>query len=155
MRVGMVGWAWPGFVPGAYCASTPPAGTVTPSSARISVTRPFACVVISVSILSVEISTIVSSRSTQSPGRFFQSAIVPSATETPICGIVTSISVVSVGEELTRSLLHVVDLGQHRALQRRRERDRHVRRRDTADRAVQVLPGLLADDRGDLGQDAG
>src|SRR5947209_5758372 len=145
--------ACPGFEPISIRAKTSPTGTVTPTSTRISVTRPAAGDGISVSILSVEISTIVSSRSTQSPGRFFQSAIVPSATETPICGIVTSTSVVSVGEELTRSLLHVVDLGQHRALQRRRERDRHVGCGDAADRAVQVLPCLLADDRGDLGQD--
>src|SRR3954454_21986194 len=96
---------------------------------RISVTRPLTGDGISVSILSVEISTIVSSRSTQSPGRFFQSAMVPSATETPICGIVTSTTVL-VGEELTASLPYVVDLRQHRALERRRERDRHVGRRN-------------------------
>src|SRR6476646_8524967 len=109
-------------------ASTSPTGTVTPTSTRISVTRPAAGDGISVSILSVEISTMVSSRSIQSPGRFFQSTIVPSATDTPIWGIVTSTSVVLVGEELTASLPHVVDLRQHGALERGRERDRHVGR---------------------------
>src|SRR4051812_1263821 len=134
-------------------ASTSPTGTVTPTSTRISVTRPATGDGISVSILSVEISTIVSSRSIQSPGRFFQSAIVPSATDTPICGIVTSTSVVLVGEELTTRLLHVVHLRQHGAFEWWRERDRHVRRRDTAHRAVQVLPGLLGEDRGHFRHD--
>src|SRR3954451_14224766 len=146
---------WPGFEPMSIRASTSPTGTVTPTSTRISVTRPAAGEGISVSILSVEISTIVSSRSIQSPGRFFQSAIVPSATETPIWGIVTSTTVVLVGEELTACLPDVVDLRQHRALERRRERDRHVRRSDALDRAVQVLPGLVGDQRRDLGHDAG
>src|SRR3954470_1278103 len=104
-------------------ASTSPTGTVTPTSTRISATRPAVGDGISVSILSVEISTIVSSRSIQSPGFFFQSAMVPSATETPICGMVTSTEVL-VGEELTASLPHVIDLGQGGALERRRERDR-------------------------------
>src|SRR3954470_11143162 len=103
-------------------ASTSPIGTGTPASTRTSATRPAAGDGISVSILSVEISTIVSSRSIQSPGFFFQSAIVPSATDTPIWGMVTS-TVVLVGEELTASLPHVVYLRQHRALERRRERD--------------------------------
>ena len=44
----------------------------------------------SVSILSVEISQIVSSASTQSPACLRHSTTVPSATDTPICGIVTS-----------------------------------------------------------------
>src|SRR5205085_1033584 len=109
-----------------------PTGTVTPTSTRISVTRPAAGDGISVSILSVEISTMVSSRSTQSPGRFFHSAIVPSATDTPIWGIVTSTTPVSVGEELTRCLLDVVYLREDGALEWRRERDRHVGRRQPA-----------------------
>src|SRR4051794_26527371 len=131
-------------------ASTSPTGTVTPTSTRISVTRPATGDGISVSILSVEISTIVSSRSIQSPGFFLQSAMVPSATETPICGIVTSTRVVLVGEELTASLPHVVDLGQGGALERRRERDRRVGRGHPLDRTVQVLPCFVGDDRCDL-----
>ena len=54
-----------------------------------------------------------SSASTQSPTCFFHSTTVPSATETPICGIR-----ISVVEELTHRLPHVVDLGQHRLLER-------------------------------------
>src|SRR4051795_9737167 len=138
-------WACPGFDSVSIRASTSPTGTVTPTSTRISVTRPATGDGISVSILSVEISTIVSSRSIQSPGLFFQSAMVPSATETPICGIVTSTRLVLVGEELTASLPHVVDLRQHRSLERRRERDRHVGRGDPLHRTVQVLPRLLGD----------
>ena len=95
------------------------------------------------SILSVEIEQMISSRSTQSPGSFFHSAIVPSTTETPIWGIVTSTSV-SVGEELTARLLDVVDLGQDRLLERRRERDRDVGRRHADDRAVEILAALSA-----------
>src|SRR3954447_14557316 len=140
---------WPGFDSVSMRASTSPTGTVTPTSTRISVTRPATGDGISVSILSVEISQIVSSRSIQSPGCFFQSAIVPSATETPICGIVTSTEVL-VGEELTACLPHVVDLRQDRALERRGEGDRHIGGRHALDRTVQVLPCLVSDDRGDL-----
>src|SRR4051812_24917920 len=112
----------------------------------ISATRPVAGDSTSVSILSVEIEAMISSASTQSPTCFFHSTTVPSATETPIWGIVTSICVL-VLEELTHSLPHVVDLGQHRLLERRREGDRHVRRGDADDRAVEVLEGLLGDQR--------
>ena len=90
--------------------------------------RPDAGEGISTSILSVVTRQMVSSRSTQSPGRLRHSTIVPSATETPIWGITTR-PAVSVGEELTAGLLHVVELGQDRLLERRAERDRHVGRR--------------------------
>src|SRR5439155_5260321 len=99
------------------------------------------------STLSVEISTIASSASTQSPTRLRQATIVPSATDTPICGMFTSTAVGLVGEELTAGLLHVVNLWQHRALERRAERDRHVRRGHPHHRAVQVLERLLRDQR--------
>src|SRR5215467_9618784 len=103
-------------------ASSVPTSTVTPGSTRISATRPDAGDGISVSTLSVEISTIGSSASIQSPTRLCQATIVPSATDTPICGMVTSTEVL-VREELTARLLHVVHLRQHRALERRAERD--------------------------------
>src|SRR3954452_409823 len=108
---------------------TGPTSTVAPVSTSIDTTRPVAGDGTSVSTLSVEISTIGSSDSIQSPTRFFHSTTVPSATETPICGIVTSTAVL-VGEELTASLLDVAGLGQDRALERRRERDRRVGRCD-------------------------
>ena len=68
-------------------------GTVSPSSARISRTTPVAGEGTSVSTLSVEISTIVSSASTWSPTCLAQRVIVPSDTLTPIWGITTSTTV--------------------------------------------------------------
>src|SRR4051812_22144970 len=109
--------ASPGRAAVSIRASTTPTSTVLPTCTRISDTRPATGAGTSVSTLSVDISTIASSASTQSPTRFFHSTTVPSATETPICGIVTSATLVLVGEELTAGLLHVVDLGQHRALE--------------------------------------
>src|SRR4051794_41430636 len=95
---------------------------------------------ISTSTLSVVTSQTGSSASTQSPGRLRHSTIVPSATEIPICGIAIEVvrptSPISVGEELTAGLLHVVKLRQHRLLERWAERDRHVRRREASDRGV-------------------
>src|SRR3954447_6926650 len=141
--------ASPGLASVAMRASTTPTSTVAPTSTRISCTRPDAGASTSVSILSVEIEAMISSASTQSPGCFFHSTTVPSATETPIWGIVTSTSS-SVFEELTARLPHVVDLGQDRLLQGGRERDRHVRAGHAHHRAVEVLPAALGDHRGDL-----
>src|SRR5215210_8645205 len=123
--------------------------TVSPDSTRISVSRPEAGEGISTSTLSVDTSQTVSSVSTQSPGRFRHSRIVPSATEIPIWGITTSM-LVSVGEELTTRLLHVAGLGQDRLLERRAERDRDVRRGETAYRGVEVLERLRRHQRRDL-----
>src|SRR5438045_3212440 len=74
-------------------------------------------------ILSVEISQMVSSACTQSPTRLRHSTTVPSATETPIWGMVTSAvpAPASVFEEVTAHLLHPVDRRQHGLLERRRE----------------------------------
>src|SRR4051794_7734886 len=145
--------ASPGRAPTSIVARTVPTSTVSPTCTASDATRPLAGDGTSVSTLSVEISTIGSSDSTQSPTRFFHSTTVPSATDTPIWGIVTSTSV-SVGEELTARLLDVARLGQDRALERRRERDRRVGRRDPHDRPVEVLEAALADQGGDLGTDA-
>ena len=121
-------------------ARTSPTGTVASTGTRISVTTPLTGAGTSVSILSVEISQIVSSAAIGSPTPTRQATTVPSATETPICGIVTSTIVAgSVGEELTARLLDTLDRGQHRLLQRRRERNRYVRRRHSHDGAVQRL----------------
>src|SRR4051794_25044264 len=141
--------ASPGFASVAIRAITVPTSTVVPTSTRISCSRPVAGDSTSVSILSVEIEAMISSAWTQSPTCFFHSTTVPSATETPIWGIVTSIYV-SVLEELTHSLPDIVHLRKHRLLERRRERDRHVRRRDADDRAVEVLERALGDQRRDL-----
>src|SRR4051795_11951689 len=131
-------------------ASTTPTSTVVPTSTRISRTRPLAGASTSVSILSVEIEAMISSRSTQSPACFFPSTTVPSATDTPICGIVTSTVPVSVGEELTARLLDVVDLREHGLLERGRERDRDVGRAHAHDGPIEVLPAPLGDQRRDL-----
>src|SRR3954466_12894723 len=132
-------------------ASTVPTSTVVPTSTSTAGTRPVAGDGTSVSTLSVEISTIGSSASTQSPTRFFHSTTVPSATDTPIWGIVTSTSVVSVREELTARLLDVACLGQDRPLERRAERDRRVRSGHAHYRPVEVLEGAPAGQRGHLG----
>src|SRR4029078_4383280 len=138
--------ASPGRASVAIRAITVPTSTVSPTPTMISATRPLAGDSTSVSILSVEIAAMISSASIQSPTCFFHSTTVPSATDTPIWGIVTSIRV-SILEELTARLPHVVDLREHGLLQRRGERDRHVRRGDADDGAVQVLPRALGDQR--------
>ena len=111
-------WASPGLASVAILAITVPTSTVSPTVTMISATRPEAGASTSVSILSVEIAAMTSSASTQSPTCFFHSTTVPSATDTPIWGIVTGI-MVSVLEELTTCLPHVVDLRQHGLLERR------------------------------------
>src|SRR4051812_48973418 len=141
--------ASPGRASVAIRAITVPTSTVSPTWTTISATRPLAGDSTSVSILSVEIDAMISSAWIQSPTCFFHSTTVPSATLTPIWGIWTSTSV-SVLDELTACLPHVVDLGQHRLLERRRERDRHVRRGHAHDRPVEVLPRALGDQRRDL-----
>src|SRR3954451_21439079 len=141
--------ASPGFASVAIRAITVPTSTVSPTWTIISATRPVAGDSTSVSILSVEIAAMISSAVTQWPTCFFHSTTVPSATDTPIWGIVTS-TYVSVLEELTACLPHVVDLREDRLLERRRERDRHVRRGHAHDRPVEVLPAVFFDQRRDL-----
>jgi hypothetical protein len=75
-------------------ASSVPTATVSPSCTRISVTTPLAGDGTSVSTLSVEISSSVSSAAIGSPTFFTQRVIVPSETDTPICGMTTSAAVV-------------------------------------------------------------
>src|SRR3954465_6926890 len=135
-------------------ASTVPTSTAAPTSPAIAATRPVAGDGPSVSTLSVEISTIASSASTQSPTRLRHSTIVPSATDTPICGMFTSTVVVLVREELTASLLHVVHLREHDPLERRAERARNVRRGHAHHGTIEVLERLLRDQGTHLGAHA-
>src|SRR5947208_3291095 len=130
--------------PTAIRASTSPTGTVASTGTRISVTTPLTGAGTSVSILSVEISQIVWSAWIESPTSTRQATTVPSATDTPIWGIVTSM-IASVREELTARLPDAFDGWQYRRFQRRRERDRDIGRRDPNDRAVQRLERLLRD----------
>ena len=121
-------------------ASRPPRSRRPPRGSRS--TRPLAGDGISTSILSVEMSQIGSSASTQSPGRLRHATIVPSATETPICGIVTSTEL-SVCEELTARLLHVVELRQHGLLERGLNGIGTSGRGQPPHRRVEVLERLL------------
>src|SRR5581483_8739399 len=74
-------------------ATTLLTGTVSPSLARISASTPAAGAGISASTLSVEISNSGSSRSTLSPTFLIQRTIVPSAIDSPICGMTTSVAI--------------------------------------------------------------
>jgi hypothetical protein len=85
-------------------ATTLLTGTVSPSFTRISETTPPAGEGISASTLSVEISKSGSSRSTLSPTFLIQRTIVPSAIDSPICGITTSVGI-------RTSSLRIVDCG--------------------------------------------
>ena len=67
-----------------------PTVTVSPGWARISSITPEAGAGTSASTLSVEISTIVSSASTGSPGCLAHSRITPSETDSPMAGMVMS-----------------------------------------------------------------
>jgi hypothetical protein len=71
-------------------ASLVPTGTVSPSWTRICATTPLPGLGTSVSTLSVEISSSGSSAWISSPSPLSHFVIVPSETETPICGITTS-----------------------------------------------------------------
>jgi hypothetical protein len=66
-------------------------GTVAPGSTRISFSTPAAGEGISASTLSVEISKRGSSRWTLSPTFFIHLVTVPSAIDSPICGMITSV----------------------------------------------------------------
>src|SRR6266550_4474195 len=126
--------------------SAVPTGTVAPSSTRIFVTVPATGEGTSVSTLSVEISNRGSSRATASPSRLSHFRIVPSTIVSPSCGIwidVTSSS--SPAGQPVDGRLDVGDLRQERVLQRRREGDRHVGRRQPDDWRIQVFEGLLGD----------
>ena len=72
-------------------ATTVCTGTVCPSFTRISASTPPDGAGISASTLSVEISKIGSSRLTSSPTALSHRESVPSAIDSPICGMITSI----------------------------------------------------------------
>jgi len=74
-------------------ATTELIGTVSPSAVRISISTPAPGEGISASTLSVEISKSGSSLSIASPTFLIQRTIVPSAIDSPICGITTSVGI--------------------------------------------------------------
>jgi hypothetical protein len=75
-------------------ATTVLIGTVVPSATMISRRTPAAGAGISASTLSVEISKRGSSRLTASPTFFSQRVSVPSAIDSPICGMITFVGMV-------------------------------------------------------------
>jgi hypothetical protein len=77
--------------PSPMMATTVLMGTVAPGSTRISLSTPEAGAGISASTLSVEISKRGSSRWTRSPTFFIHLVIVPSAIDSPIWGMMTSV----------------------------------------------------------------
>ena len=79
-------------------ATTELTGTVSPARARICSSTPPTGAGTSASTLSVDISNSGSSRSTVSPTRLVQRTIVPSAIDSPICGISTSVGIRRVPE---------------------------------------------------------
>jgi hypothetical protein len=94
----LVGWGELGGGAAALAASPSPMtpttvlmGTVAPGSTRISLSTPEAGAGISASTLSVEISKSGSSRCTRSPTFFIHLVIVPSAIDSPIWGMMTSV----------------------------------------------------------------
>jgi hypothetical protein len=81
-----------------------PTATVSPSCARICWMTPEAGLGTSVSTLSVEISSSASSAAISSPSALSHLVMVPSETETPICGITTSTAVpVAMGPSTPRA----------------------------------------------------
>src|SRR5438034_5634672 len=125
-------------------------GTVCPSCTLISASTPAAGAGISASTLSVEISNKGSSRFTVSPTFLSHLLKVPSAIDSPICGIKTSTRAIvapSVRREPARGLHNVVRLRQHEVFQRRRVRQRHIMRGHAHDRPVEPLERQLIDPR--------
>src|SRR5436190_6480433 len=117
-------------------------GTVCPSCTLISARTPAAGAGISASTLSVEISNNGSSRFTGSPTFLSHLLKVPSAIDSPICGIRTSTRAIgspSVRRQPAGGFYDVFRLRQHEIFQRRRIRDRHVVRRHAHDRPVEPL----------------
>src|SRR5438034_10569506 len=128
-------------------------GTVCPCCTLISASTPAAGAGISASTLSVEISNSGSSRFTSSPTFLSHLLKVPSAMDSPICGIRTSTRDMvspSVRREPPGGFDDVFGLREHVILERRCIRQRHVVRRHPHDRPVEPLERPLVDARRDL-----
>src|SRR5258708_4010931 len=131
-------------------------GTVWPSCTLISANTPAAGAGISASTLSVEISNSGSSRFTGSPTFLSHLLKVPSAIDSPICGINTSTPAIvapSVRRQPAGGFHNIVSLRQDEVLQGRRIRQRHIMRRHPHDRPVEPLECLFVDPRRDLARD--
>ena len=131
--------------------------TVSPSCTRISWSDAGAGLGTSVSTLSVEISSSGSSAATVSPTFLSQRVIVPSETETPICGMTTSttVPVATQYSATSRSAATTsATCGMNACSSTGAERYRRVGRGDALRRRVEILEGLLGDRRRDLGAEA-
>src|SRR6266566_443624 len=154
------GFAGAGTAAPASVSKTPTTvctGTVCPCCTLISARTPAAGAGISASTLSVEISNSGSSRLTASPIFLSHLLSVPSAMDSPICGIKTSTRAIaspSVSRQPSRRLHDIVSLGQDEVLQSRRIRERDVVRGHAHDRPVEPFERLLVDPRRDLPGDS-
>src|SRR3954471_3262541 len=131
-------------------------GTVCPSCTLISASVPAAGAGISASTLSVEISNRGSSRFTVSPTFLSHLLSVPSAMDSPICGISTSTRAIaspSVRREPSRGLHNIVGLGQDEVFERRRIGQGHVMRGHPHDRAIEPFECPFVDARRDFSRD--
>src|SRR6266853_2968336 len=131
-------------------------GTVWPSCTFISANTPAAGAGISASTLSVEISNSGSSRFTASPTFLSHLLKVPSAIDSPICGINTSTRAIvapSVRHQPAGGLHNIVSLREHEVFEGRRIRERHIMRRHPHDRSVEPLECLFVDPRRNLAGD--
>src|SRR6266550_2632584 len=131
-------------------------GTVCPSCTLISANTPAAGAGISASTLSVEISNSGSSRFTGSPTFLSHLLKVPSAIDSPICGINTSTRAIvspSVRRKPAGGFHNIVSLGQDEVLQGRRIRQRNIMRRHAHDRSVEPFECLFIDPRRNLARD--
>src|SRR6185295_41459 len=129
-------------------------GTVSPSWLRISVSTPLAGLGISASTLSVEISNSGWSRSTLSPTLTSHLVIVPSAIDSPIWGITTSVAMyLSVSFRSfnleAKQVAHLGDqlvgVGQVELFHRRAIGYRGVRTAEPGDRRVEPGESALGD----------
>src|SRR5688572_19735947 len=135
--------------------------TVSPSLTVISVRTPAAGEGISASTLSVEISNSGSSRSTVSPTFFIQRTIVPSAIDSPICGINTGVGIgnpshtrVLIFRQSPRRRHYAGGVRQENGFERRAVRYGGVEGCHPCHGRIQVLERLFGDRRRDFPADA-
>src|SRR5438105_4304763 len=157
--LGGSGFAGAGTAAPASVSRTPTTvctGTVCPSCTLISARTPAAGAGISASTLSVEISNSGSSRLMGSPTFLSHLLRVPSAIDSPICGISMSTRAIgspSVRRQPAGGFHDVFRLWQHEILECRRIRQRHVVRGHAHDRPVEPFERLLVDPRRNLPRD--
>src|SRR5438132_3970616 len=150
---------WAAATDSSITAISVPTVTVVPSFTLISFRTPASGAGTSAFTLSVITSTSPSYFLTWSPGCFSHFEMVPSVIDSPSCGILTeAICRLArlVGGQLLRFMEDPVGVRHERLLQHVVEgHGRDVRRRQSHERSIQGIEGLLHDDRHHLGSDAG